>query len=204
MNSLSAMLAGRDRVNLSITGKHPGSGFAPYTFRDELTHGAAVWPHMGNGTGPPDIVLASAGRRQRRDAPASNTISAAAVELEGFLDAVRRIGGFPSGDRPSPRRRLTRATGFGRSQVVVDVKGAARCLVRGTRVVVVTVASRDRIRAGGLREPVYGGWVAVVRGLPVREPGTGVGPPAPGGREHGPGPLPACAVVVCQVVRVRP
>ncbi|MFI6984005.1 hypothetical protein ACIBSV_36055 [Embleya sp. NPDC050154] len=83
VNSLSAMLAGRDRVNLLITGKHPGSGFAPYTFRDELTHGAAVWPHMGNGTGPPDIVLASAGRRQRRDAPASNTISAAAVDWKG-------------------------------------------------------------------------------------------------------------------------
>ncbi|WP_406297384.1 phosphoketolase [Embleya sp. NBC_00888] len=71
--NLSAMLASRDRVNLLITDKHPGPGFAPDTFRDELIHGAAVWPHMGNGMGrPPDIVLASAG-----DVPARNLTHAA-------------------------------------------------------------------------------------------------------------------------------
>ncbi|MFJ9908943.1 hypothetical protein ACIRVK_39945 [Streptomyces sp. NPDC101152] len=41
---LSVMLTGRDRVNVLITDKHPGSAFPPDPFREELTDGAAVWP----------------------------------------------------------------------------------------------------------------------------------------------------------------
>jgi len=65
--NLSAMLASRDRVNLLISDKRPGPVFAPDSFREERTTGAAEWSHMGIGNGRPDLVLASAG-----DIPARN------------------------------------------------------------------------------------------------------------------------------------
>ncbi|MFJ8475730.1 phosphoketolase [Kitasatospora sp. NPDC094011] len=69
---LAAMLASRDRVNFLITDKHPGVNFPPGPFRDELTQGAAIWPHLSFGRGRPDIVLASAG-----DVPARQLAEAA-------------------------------------------------------------------------------------------------------------------------------
>ncbi|QDL73819.1 phosphoketolase [Streptomyces malaysiensis subsp. malaysiensis] len=70
---LALMLAGRDRVNFLITDKHPGPSFSPAPFRDELTDGAAVWPHLSH-RGLPDLVLASAG-----DVPARELTSAATL-----------------------------------------------------------------------------------------------------------------------------
>ncbi|MEU1516253.1 phosphoketolase [Streptomyces sp. NPDC005811] len=70
---LSVMLASRDRVNVLITDKHPGTAFPPDLFREELTDGAAVWPHLSH-RGIPDIVLASAG-----DVPAREMSAAVAT-----------------------------------------------------------------------------------------------------------------------------
>ncbi|MFG3227630.1 phosphoketolase [Kitasatospora sp. NPDC048194] len=69
---LAAMLASRDRVNFLITDKHGGVNFPPGPFRDELTRGAAIWPHLAFGRGRPDLVLASAG-----DVPARQLAEAA-------------------------------------------------------------------------------------------------------------------------------
>ncbi|WP_241779852.1 phosphoketolase [Streptomyces natalensis] len=71
--TLAAMLAGRDRVNFLITDKRPGPSFPPDPFRDELTHGAAVWPHLGHH-GRPDLILASAGDVPARELSAACTL----------------------------------------------------------------------------------------------------------------------------------
>lgn len=71
---LAAMLAGRDRVNFLVTDKHPGPSFPPDPFREELTVGAAVWPHLTHH-GRPNLILASAG-----DVPARE-LSTAAMRL---------------------------------------------------------------------------------------------------------------------------
>ncbi|MFC5800756.1 phosphoketolase [Streptomyces formicae] len=72
---LAVMLSGRDRVNFLITDKHSSTSFPPDPFRDELTVGAAVWPHLSH-QGAPDLVLASAG-----DVPARELSSAATLLL---------------------------------------------------------------------------------------------------------------------------
>lgn len=72
---LAAMLAGRDRVNLLITDKHPGPAFPPGPFRDELTCGAAIWPNLTR-RGRPQVILASAG-----DIPARQLTQAAHLLL---------------------------------------------------------------------------------------------------------------------------
>ncbi|MFJ5116416.1 hypothetical protein [Kitasatospora sp. NPDC088548] len=69
---LAEMLAGRDRVNFLITDKHGGLNFPPGPFRDELTRGVAIWPHLSFGRGTPEVVLASAG-----DVPARQLAEAA-------------------------------------------------------------------------------------------------------------------------------
>ncbi|MEO3756072.1 phosphoketolase [Streptomyces sp. B6B3] len=79
---LAAMLTGRDRVNLLITDKHLGPTFPPGPFRDELTEGAAIWPHLSY-RGRPDLVLASAG-----DVPARE-LTAAAQTLRTTRPDVR-------------------------------------------------------------------------------------------------------------------
>ncbi|MGW1044386.1 phosphoketolase family protein [Streptomyces sp. NPDC002547] len=70
---LAAMLAGHDRVNFLITDKHPGPAFPPAPFRDELTDGAAVWPHLSHH-GRPHLVLASAGDIPARELTAAATL----------------------------------------------------------------------------------------------------------------------------------
>ncbi|CCK32076.1 putative phosphoketolase [Streptomyces davaonensis JCM 4913] len=70
---LAAMLAGRDRVNFLITDKHPGPAFPPDPFRDELTDGAAIWPHLSHH-GRPHLVLASAGDIPARELTAAATL----------------------------------------------------------------------------------------------------------------------------------
>ncbi|MGX1545162.1 phosphoketolase family protein [Streptomyces adustus] len=67
---LAVMLAGHDRVNFLITDKHPGPAFPSDPLRDELTDGAAVWPHLSH-RGRPHLILASAG-----DIPARELIGA--------------------------------------------------------------------------------------------------------------------------------
>ncbi|MEU0690114.1 phosphoketolase [Streptomyces uncialis] len=71
---LTVMLAGRDRVNFLITDKHGTGSFPPDTFREELSAGAAVWPHLSHRSRSPDLVLASAG-----DVPARELSSATAL-----------------------------------------------------------------------------------------------------------------------------
>ncbi|WP_031045712.1 phosphoketolase [Streptomyces sp. NRRL F-5650] len=58
---LAVMLTGRDRANFLLADKHHTLTFPPDTFREELTNGAAIWPHLSTPGGSPDIVLASAG-----------------------------------------------------------------------------------------------------------------------------------------------
>ncbi|MEV6674342.1 phosphoketolase [Streptomyces sp. NPDC051162] len=70
---LAVMVAGHDRVNFLITDKHPGPSFPPDPFRDELTDGAAVWPHLSHH-GRPDLVLASAGDIPARELTAAATM----------------------------------------------------------------------------------------------------------------------------------
>ncbi|MEU5929738.1 phosphoketolase [Streptomyces antimycoticus] len=70
---LALMLAGRDRVNFLITDKYPGPSFPPAPFRDELTDGAAVWPHLSH-RGLPDLVLASAGDVPARELSTATTL----------------------------------------------------------------------------------------------------------------------------------
>lgn len=70
---LAVMLAGHDRVNFLITDKHPGPSFPPDPFRDELTDGAAVWPHLSHH-GCPHLVLASAGDVPARELTAAATL----------------------------------------------------------------------------------------------------------------------------------
>ncbi|MFE5159048.1 phosphoketolase [Streptomyces sp. NPDC056697] len=81
---LALMLAGRDRVNFLITDKHPGPSFPPAPFRDELTDGAAVWPHLSH-RGLPNLVLASAG-----DIPARELSTAATLLRRSHPDVKVR------------------------------------------------------------------------------------------------------------------
>ncbi|MEU1941650.1 phosphoketolase [Streptomyces sp. NPDC020125] len=81
---LALMLAGRDRVNFLITDKYSGPSFAPAPFRDELTDGAAVWPHLSH-RGLPDLVLASAG-----DVPARQLSTAATLLRRSHPDVKVR------------------------------------------------------------------------------------------------------------------
>nr|WP_202486501.1 phosphoketolase [Streptomyces sp. SID4985] len=83
---LAVMLTERDRVNFLVADKHHTLTFPPDTLRDELTDGAAIWPHLSTfGAEDPDIVLASAG-------------DVAARELSA---AAERI----AAERPGPRIR---------------------------------------------------------------------------------------------------
>ncbi|MFI6350249.1 phosphoketolase [Streptomyces sp. NPDC050560] len=70
---LAAMLADRDHVNFLIADKHPGPSFPPAPFREELTDGAALWPHLSH-EGSPDLVLASAGSIAARELSAAVTL----------------------------------------------------------------------------------------------------------------------------------
>ncbi|MER6524524.1 phosphoketolase [Streptomyces sp. NPDC001508] len=70
---LAVILAGHDRVNFLITDKHPGPAFPPDPFRDELTDGAAVWPHLSHH-GRPHLILASAGDIPARELTAAVTL----------------------------------------------------------------------------------------------------------------------------------
>ncbi|MGF0174552.1 phosphoketolase [Streptomyces sp. Marseille-Q5077] len=73
---LAVMLAGRDRANFLVADKHHTLTFPPDTLREELTHGAAIWPHLSTpGPASPDIVLAAAGDVAARE------LSAAAGQL---------------------------------------------------------------------------------------------------------------------------
>ncbi|MFD3662807.1 phosphoketolase [Streptomyces sp. NPDC058659] len=74
---LAAMLAGRDRANFLLADKHHTLTFPPDTFREELTRGAAIWPHQST-PGRPDIVLASAGDVAARELSAAADRLAAA------------------------------------------------------------------------------------------------------------------------------
>ncbi|MBT1189258.1 phosphoketolase, partial [Streptomyces sp. CJ_13] len=76
---LAVMLAGRDRANFLLADKHHTLTFPPNTFREELTRGAAIWPHQSTpGPGSPDIVLASAGDVAARELSAAADRLAAA------------------------------------------------------------------------------------------------------------------------------
>ncbi|WP_326742720.1 phosphoketolase [Streptomyces sp. NBC_01768] len=76
---LAVMLAGRDRANFLIADKHHTLTFPPDTLREELTHGAAIWPHLSTPGPPyPDIVLASAGDVAARELSAAARRLAAA------------------------------------------------------------------------------------------------------------------------------
>ncbi|MEU0741168.1 phosphoketolase [Streptomyces sp. NPDC006134] len=79
---LAAMLTGRDRANFLIADKHHTLTFPPDTFREELTCGAAIWPHLSTPSPqPPDIVLASAGDIAARElSAAASNIAAARPE----------------------------------------------------------------------------------------------------------------------------
>lgn len=82
------MLIGRDRANFLIADKHHTLTFPPDTFREELTCGAAIWPHLSTpGPQRPDIVLAPAGDVAARElsAAASNI---AAARLEAHVQYV--------------------------------------------------------------------------------------------------------------------
>ncbi|KOU43633.1 phosphoketolase [Streptomyces sp. WM6378] len=69
---LAVMLAGRDQANFLIADKHHPLTFPPDTFREELTNGAAIWPHLSApGSESPDIVLASAGDVAAREVSAA-------------------------------------------------------------------------------------------------------------------------------------
>ncbi|MEU3619004.1 methyltransferase domain-containing protein [Streptomyces sp. NPDC006872] len=70
---LAVMLAGHDRVNFLITDKHPGPSFPPDPFRDELTDGAAVWPHLSH-RGQPHLILSSAADIPARGLTAAVTL----------------------------------------------------------------------------------------------------------------------------------
>lgn len=73
---LVVMLTGRGRANFLIADKHHTLTFPPDTLREELTNGAAVWPHLSTpGPEKPDIVLVSAGDVAARE------LSAAASQL---------------------------------------------------------------------------------------------------------------------------
>ncbi|MFE2234154.1 phosphoketolase [Streptomyces sp. NPDC059442] len=76
---LTVMLTGRDRANFLIADKHHTLTFPSDTFREEMTNGAAIWPHLSTpGPGGPDLVLASAGDVAARElAAAADQIAAA-------------------------------------------------------------------------------------------------------------------------------
>ncbi|MFK0179625.1 phosphoketolase [Streptomyces xanthochromogenes] len=81
---LAVMLTGRDRANFLVADKHHTLVFPPDTFREELTHGVAIWPHLSTlGPESPDIVLASAGDVAARE------LSAAAGHLAAARPDVR-------------------------------------------------------------------------------------------------------------------
>ncbi|MFF5714945.1 phosphoketolase [Streptomyces sp. NPDC012756] len=76
---LTVMLSGRDQANFLIADKHHTLTFPPDTIREELTNGAAIWPHLSNpGPGGPDLVLASAGDVAARELSAAADQIAAA------------------------------------------------------------------------------------------------------------------------------
>ncbi|MFK0142649.1 phosphoketolase family protein [Streptomyces murinus] len=73
---LAAMLTGLGRANFLIADKHHTLTFPPDTLHEELSSGAAIWPHLSTpGLECPDIVLASAGDVAARE------LSAAAGQL---------------------------------------------------------------------------------------------------------------------------
>ncbi|MEU3282046.1 phosphoketolase [Streptomyces antibioticus] len=69
---LAVMLTGRGRANFLIADKHHTLTFPPDAVHEELTRGAAIWPHLGTpGAGFPDIVLVSAGDVAARELSAA-------------------------------------------------------------------------------------------------------------------------------------
>ncbi|MFB7999725.1 phosphoketolase [Streptomyces sp. NPDC056002] len=76
---LAVMLTGRDRANFLLADKYHTHSFPPDTFREELTCGAAIWPHLSTpGPESPDIVLASAGDVAARELSAAAGLLATA------------------------------------------------------------------------------------------------------------------------------
>ncbi|MCZ1008436.1 phosphoketolase [Streptomyces lydicus] len=81
---LVVMLAGRGQANFLIADKHHTLTFPPDTLREELTNGAAIWPHLSTaGSDNPEIVLASAGDVAARE------LSAAASQLADVHPGAR-------------------------------------------------------------------------------------------------------------------
>ncbi|MEX0174423.1 phosphoketolase [Streptomyces sp. LMG1-1-1.1] len=82
--TLTVMLTGRDRANFLIADKHHTLTFPPGSIREEMTNGAAIWPHLSPpGPGGPDLVLASAGDVAARE------LSAAADQIAAARPGAR-------------------------------------------------------------------------------------------------------------------
>ncbi|MEU9290063.1 hypothetical protein AB0D57_36780 [Streptomyces sp. NPDC048275] len=111
---LAVMLAGHDRVNFLITDKHPGPSFPPDPFRDELTDGAAVWPHLSHH-GRPDLVLASAGDIPARELSAAVTLlrrSHPEIKIRYLhVNDLAVLGPAPHWPYALPERTFTRMFG---------------------------------------------------------------------------------------------
>ncbi|GAA0347121.1 phosphoketolase [Streptomyces blastmyceticus] len=111
---LAVMLASHDRVNFLITDKHPGPSFPPDPFRDELTDGAAVWPHLSH-RGQPHLILASAGDIPARELSAAVTLlrrSHPEIKIRYLhVNDLAVLGPTPHWPYALPERTFTRLFG---------------------------------------------------------------------------------------------
>lgn len=80
---LDGMLGSVDQVNILVAGKRPLPAHPIDTREEELRHGLAIWPHVGD-VGEPDLVLAGAG-----DLPAA-VLTTAMPHLRAALGARLR------------------------------------------------------------------------------------------------------------------
>ncbi|MYY10055.1 phosphoketolase [Streptomyces sp. SID4919] len=149
---LTVMLAGRDRVNFLLTDKHGTGSFPPDTLREELTDGAAVWPHLSHRSRRPDLVLASAG-----DVPARELSTAATLlrttrpDLKiryAHVNDLAVLGPAPQWPCALTERRFTRlfTTDTPVLMAVPTHAGAVRALLAARGVA-------DRFHVVGYRDP---------------------------------------------------
>ncbi|MBF9071749.1 phosphoketolase family protein [Streptacidiphilus fuscans] len=149
---LAAMLTSRDRVNFLITDKHSGVSFPPGPFRDELTRGAAIWPHLSFGRGTPDLVLASAGdipaRQLAETARELRRIRAATTIRYLHINDLTVLG--PAGTWPAALTRQAFTDLFGADCPVLlavpTFPGAVRALLAAR-------GEADRFHVVGYRDP---------------------------------------------------
>ncbi|MET8623774.1 phosphoketolase [Kitasatospora sp. NPDC004669] len=149
---LAAMLASRDRVNFLITDKHDGVNFPPGPFRDELTRGAAIWPHLSFGRGTPDLVLASAGdipARQLAEAARNlRRVRAATTIRYLHINDLTVLG--PAGTWPGALTRQAFTDLFGTDRPVLLAVPTFPGAVRG---LLAARGEADRFHVVGYRDP---------------------------------------------------